>query len=335
MVVNERRSDAPWAGFFGAYLILAAVIVVLRVGLRVLFGGDFGTHVVFVLPELPLPDWMAGLGIGGPVTLESILAAFYDGLRLATLILCLGAANVLADARRLLRIVPNALYEIGATLVVALTVAPQLVESMLRVRRARRIRGGSTKGFRALVGLFMPVLQDALDRSLSLAAAMDARGYGRTADVPVKTRRMTSALVLAGLGAICIGLYGVLDGTSPVWLGLPMLALGVAAGAAGMWLGGRRIRRTAYRPDVWRLPETVVAATGLTSALLMIAAGQLDPAALHPSLVPLAWPEFVPLATAGILIAVLPAWVAPPVRLAVRVPGDAATVASRPGAPVS
>jgi energy-coupling factor transport system permease protein len=146
---------------------------------------------------------------------------------------------------------------------------------------------------------------------------------------------MTSALVLAGLGAICIGLYGVLDGTSPVWLGLPMLALGVAAGAAGMWLGGRRIRRTAYRPDVWRLPETVVAATGLTSALLMIAAGQLDPAALHPSLVPLAWPEFVPLATAGILIAVLPAWVAPPVRLAVRVPGDAATVASRPGAPVS
>lgn len=335
VVVNERRSDAPWAGFFGAYLVLAAVVVVLRIGLRVLFGGDYGTHVIVVLPELPLPGWIAGVGLGGPVTLESILAAFYDGLRLATLILCFGAANVLADARRLLRIVPNALYEIGATLVVALTVAPQLVESVLRVRRARRVRGGSTKGFRALLGLFMPVLQDALDRSLALAAAMDARGYGRTVGVPARTRRVTGALVLAGLGGVCVGLYGLLDGTSPAWLGMPMLALGATVGAVGMWLGGRRIRRTAYRPDVWRLAETVVAATGVAAVVCMMVAGSLDPAALHPSIMPLEWPAFVPLATAGILVAVLPAWVAPPVRAAVPVSPEAVSVPSRPGAAAS
>jgi energy-coupling factor transport system permease protein len=330
VVVDARRSDAPWAGFFRAYLVLAAVVVVLRVGLRVVFGGDYGTHVLFVLPELPLPAFMAGVSVGGPVTLESVLAAAYDGLRLATLILCIGAANVLADAKRLLRIVPNALYEIGSTLVVALTVAPQLVESVLRVRRARRIRGGSTKGFRALVGLFMPVLQDALDRSLSLAAAMDARGYGRTADVPLRTRRLTGGLVLAGLGGICVGLYGLLDGSSPGWLGMPMVVLGSAAGMAGMWLSGRRIRRTAYRPDTWRLPETVVAATGLTAAAVMVIAGNLDPATLNPSLVPLTWPAFAPLATAGILVALLPAWVAPPVRSEASATADASARVGRP-----
>jgi energy-coupling factor transport system permease protein len=332
VVVNARRSDAPWAGFFGAYLVLAAIIVVLRIGLRIVFGGDYGTHVLFVLPSIPLPDWMTGITIGGPVTLESILAAFYDGLRLATLILCIGAANVLADARRLLRLVPNALYEIGATLVVALTIAPQLVESILRVRRARRVRGGSTKGFRALVGLLMPVLQDGLDRSLSLAAAMDARGYGRTAHVPVRTRRLTGGLVLAGLGGICIGLYGLMDAASPDWLGVPMVALGVCVGLGGLWLGGRRIQRTAYRPDVWRLPETVVAATGIACAVVLSVAASVDPAALNPSLVPLEWPAFAPLASAGILLAALPAWVAPPVRIASRPTAEIAPYGGRQGA---
>ncbi len=316
VVVNARRSEAPWARLFRLYVIAAVFIVGLRVFYRVLFGGDYGTHVILALPELPLPAWAVGISIGGPVTLESILAAAYDGLRLATLILCIGAANVLADARRLLRIVPNALYEVGATLVVALTVAPQLIESVLRVRRARRLRGAPGRGPRAFVGLFLPVLQDALERSLSLAAAMDARGYGRTAGVPARSRRVTSALVLLGLGGISVGLYGLLDATAPPWLGLPMLGLGAAAGLAGLWSSGRRVRRTAYRPDTWGRPETLVALSGLAAAAVMALAGSIDPAALDPSLVPLEWPAFAPLASAGILVAMLPAWLAPPVRLA-------------------
>lgn len=334
VVVNARRSDAPWAGMFRLYLLAGVVVVVLRVGLRIVFGGGYGTHVLFTLPQIPLPDWAVGVTIGGPVTLESVLAALYDGLRLATLIACVGAANVLADARRLLRAVPNALYEVGTALVVALTVAPQLVESVLRVRRARRLRGGRSSGVRALPGLMLPVLADALDRSLSLAAAMDARGYGRIAEVPERSRRITSALVLAGLSGIGVGLYGVLDATSPAWLGLPMVAAGVAAGAAGLRLGGRRVQRTAYRPDPWQRDETIVACTGLAAAAAVWLSGYLTPSALEPSIVPLAWPTLAPLATIGILVALLPARLAPPVRLAITAPPTtpAADGRSRAGA---
>ena len=320
VVVNARRSDAPWASLFRVYLVAGLIVVVLRITLRVIFGGAYGTDLLFTLPEIPLPDWAVGVTIGGPVTLESVLAAFYDGLQLATLIACVGAANVLADARRLLRAVPNALYEVGAALVVALSVAPQLVESVLRVRRARRLRGGRSNGIRALPGLMLPVLADALDRSLALAAAMDARGYGRIAEIPTRSRHITSALVMTGLGGVGIGLYGLLDATSPAWLGLPMLALGIAAGAAGLRLGGRRVQRTTYRPDPWQREETIVACSGLVAAISLWLAGYLDPTALNPSIVPLAWPTLAPLATIGILVALVPVRLAPPVRLSVSAP---------------
>ena len=58
----------------------------------------------------------------------------------------------------------------------------------------------------------------------------------------------------------------------------------------------------------------MVALSGVAAAVFMFAAGAVDPAGLQPSLVPLTWPALVPLATVGILIAALPAWLAPPVR---------------------
>src|SRR4029450_5427916 len=104
-------------------------------------------------------------------------AALSDGMRLATLIVCIGAANVLADPKRLLKALPSALHELGVAATVSLTIAPQLIESGQRIRRGRRLRGVDTRRRRPVQSMLMPVLEDALDRSLALAAAMDARGY--------------------------------------------------------------------------------------------------------------------------------------------------------------
>src|SRR5262249_38881637 len=233
VVVAMRRTDAPWARAFRSYLILGLIVVAIRVAFRIVLGGAAtgGEHVLFSLPHLPLPGWMAGISLGGPVTLESVLSAAYDGLRLATLLCCVGAANSLANPKRALRSLPAALYELGVAITVAVTVAPQLVESVQRVRKARRLRGANTTRRHAVRGMAMPVLHDALARSFQLAATMDSRGYGRTASIPARTRRFTALLLFAALIGLCGGLYALLGaGTSPpaAWT---MLALAACCGA--------------------------------------------------------------------------------------------------------
>ena len=174
----------------------------------------------------------------------------------ARLLCCIGAANTLANPKRALRVLPGALYELGVAVTVAISVAPQLVESVQRVRRARRLRAGSGKGFRALRSIAIPVLEDALERSLQLAAAMDSRGYGRHRHAPpAARRRLTAALMLAGMLGLCAGVYGLLDAhRARRLLGLPALLGGALLCCAGLALGGRRVSRTSYRPDPWRLP---------------------------------------------------------------------------------
>jgi energy-coupling factor transport system permease protein len=312
-VVACRRSDAPWARGFKAYVYMGLFVIALRVAFRIFLNAQVGAHVLFTLPELGLPDIAAGIRVGGPVTLEGILGAVYDGLRLATLLICIGAANVLANPKRLLKLVPGALHEFAVAVTVALTFAPQLVESAQRVRRARRLRGGARPRRHVLREVGIPVLQDALDRSLLLAASMDSRGYGRVGAVDRRARAVTGACLLGGLVGIAVGVYGLLDASTPRALGAPMLFAGVLVGAVGFVLSGRRVQRSVYRPDPWARPEWLVAGSGIVAAAVMFVAGSVDPANLNPSLEPLRWPEFALLPAAGILVGVLPAWLAPPV----------------------
>jgi energy-coupling factor transport system permease protein len=316
-VVAARRTEAPWARGFKAYVWLGLAVIGIRVLFRVLLDAQHGAHVLFTLPELPLPDAVAGIRIGGAVSLEGVLAAFYDGLRLATLLLCVGAANVLANPKRLLKAMPAALHEVGVAVTVALSVAPQLVESGQRVRRARRLRGEPGRRFHMVREVAIPVMTDALDRSLLLAAAMDARGYGRSAAVPARTRQATGALLVGGLLAIAVGTYGLLDSTAPRLLGLPLLLVGVLVGSGGVALSGRRVSRSRYRPDPWRREEWAVAGVGVGVAAVMVAVSVVDPIALFPSLQPLRWPDLPIAPTAAVLAGALPAWLAPPARAAV------------------
>lgn len=313
-VVSARRTDAPWARGFRAYLMLGLVVVLIRVVFRMLLDGQYGQHVLFTLPEIPLPAAAAGIRIGGAVSAEGMLAAAYDGLRLATLLLCVGAANVLANPKRLLKAMPAALHEIGVAVTVALSVAPQLVESGQRVRHARRLRGEPGRRMRVLKEIAIPVMTDALDRSLLLAAAMDSRGYGRAAPVARRSRYVSGALVLTGLGGVCIGTYGLLDATAPRSLGYPMLLVGVAAAAIGFRLSGQRVQRSRYRPDPWRGPEWIVGLSGIAVAAVVLVMATIDPARLYPSLQPLRWPDLPLLPAAAVLLGALPAWLAPPVE---------------------
>lgn len=306
-VVVARRTDAPWARSYAAFLRLGLIILAVRMLLQVLLGAGVPGHVLLRLPEVPLPSWAAGVRLGGLITLESLATAAYDGLRLAVLLGCLGAANALASPTRLLKALPGALYEAGVAVTVALSFAPQAVLALGRIREARRIRGRHDRGLRALRGLLLPVLEDALERSVALAASMDARGFGRRSAVAPPWRRVTAVVTVAGLVAVCAGLYGLLDASAPRLIGLPLVAVGAAGAAAGMLLGSRGLRRSRYRPDPWALPEWLVAGSGALAALAVLA----SKTGLDPSTIPLVAPPLPLLPAVGLLLALLPAWAAP------------------------
>ncbi|MFF0742574.1 energy-coupling factor transporter transmembrane component T [Streptomyces sp. NPDC004111] len=310
-VVAARRTDAPWARSYGAFVKLGLMVLVIRLVFSVFLGSPIpGQHVLLTLPEVPLPDWAQGVRLGGRVTAEQLVFALYDGLKLATLLICVGAANALANPARLLKSLPGALYEAGVAVVVAMTFAPNMVSDVVRLRTARRLRGRPTGGVRALLQIGLPVLEGALERSVALAASMDARGYGRTAQVPPRVRHLTTVLTLGGLLGVCAGAYGLLAAQGAGY-GLPVLLIGLAAAMAGLRLGGQRSVRTRYRPDRWGVRAWLVAGSGAVVAASMIWAASYDPQALHPGVLPLVAPQFPVWPALSVLVGLLPAVVAP------------------------
>ncbi|TDD60769.1 energy-coupling factor transporter transmembrane protein EcfT [Kribbella antibiotica] len=311
-VVAARRTDAPWAHSFTAFLKLGLAVIGIRIVLQALLSTrSQGNIVLFTLPQIPLPGWAAGVKLGGQVTLEAVLTALYDGGQLAVMLCCIGAANALASPKRLLKSLPGALYEMGVACVVALTFAPQLVTDARRIRAARRLRGRTRGSFRTTA---MPVLEGALDRSVELAAAMDSRGYGRTAQVPRRQRQLTGLCVLLGLLGILLGVYALLTDSLAFPFALTALAIGLLLAVSALGIGRQRVTRTRYRPDPWALPEWLVTAAGAVAAAVMVVAAVRG---VHGLLLdgPLVVPPIPLLPVVGVLIGLAPALVAPPVRV--------------------
>lgn len=312
LVVAARRSDAPWGASFRAFLLLGVAVLVLRLGFEVLFGPPVPGTTVLTLPEVTLPSWMAGAQLGGPVTFEALVAAFYAGLQLVAILACVGAANALANPTRLLKSVPGALYEVGVAVVVALTLVPSALAHLQRVREARRLRGRPGRGVRASARTAVSVLEGALERSLSLAAAMDSRGFGRLNPIPRAQRRVTTVLTLSGVAAVVVGGYALLDAGTPVTAALSILLAGVTLALLGLRRSNRRAVRTVYRPDPWRWPEHVTVASGVLAACLFAVTASVQPAVMLPATSPLGWPALPVLPVLGVLVAAAPAWLTPP-----------------------
>jgi energy-coupling factor transport system permease protein len=139
--------------------------------------------------------------------------------------------------------------------------------------------------------------------------------------VPPGVRRWATGGTAAGLLLVAGGIYGVLVPGSIPGGGIPFVALGAILVGVGLAAGGRRTVRTRYRPDVWKRPEWLVAASGLAVVGCLVAAAALGAPGLQFVVYPLGPPTLPLLAVAGILLGLLPAWVAP--------------VERRPNAPVS
>lgn len=259
------RERAPWSKSLGFYLVTAGAVIFIRVVFRIVFNFDSAENVAIDLPAISLS--LGGFGdvtLFGRVSWVALVSGLSDGLKMAAIILSVGLANTLANPRRLLKNTPGALYEVASAWVIAINMAPQLIQSVQRVRRARMLRGKI--GRRHLTSsLLIPVLEDTIDRSLALAASMSSRGFGRMGELSKRQILASRLFSFMGLIVLAIGSYLLLTSKdSGFALGL------IVSGCLGVFsttmIAGRRQIHTRYKPDRWRSRDFLVL---MVSALIV------------------------------------------------------------------
>jgi energy-coupling factor transport system permease protein len=237
------RENATWAKSLPFYLALAGIVILIRLLFRIIFSYSSDYEAI----AIELPRFQLNLGFGvieflGDVSWVALYGALLDGARLAAIILSVAIATTLANPRKLLKSAPGALYEIATSVSVAINLAPQLIESFNRVRKARLLRGKSKKS-NQLAGIVIPVLEDTLDRSLLLAASMDARGFGRRGQQSAAELLTARTLGLIGLLLNLCGVFILLSGLG-LNFALTFIGAGLTTAAISLRITSRRKVRT-------------------------------------------------------------------------------------------
>lgn len=216
LVVINRGATAPWAASLSMLLKLASVLIIIRVAFQSLLGAPVGTHVIAHLPSIGLPGWLAGIRLGGILTLENLLLGAVEGMRFAAILICIAAATTVAAPSRLFRSLPARAADLGTLMIVAMTMVPHLVQDFRRIAAARRLRGRRSRGVRAIAASLTPVIDGAMERSMQLAGSMFSRGYGltslQTRHRPDVWRPVEYAVAACGISAAVLSLGVVMRG---------------------------------------------------------------------------------------------------------------------------
>jgi energy-coupling factor transport system permease protein len=241
------------------YLLLAVGVIISRLVFKVVFNVHNSSEPTL----LALPRFEVNLGFGDPVTIlgnvsaTTLLSATLDGTRLAAIILGIALAVTLAEPKKLLRSTPAALFEIGAAVSMAINLVPQLIKSYKRVKQAQKLRG-ITGRVSAFAGTAIPVLEDAIDSSLTLAASMSSRGFGL--QVNSRARLITGLMSLVAVLCIAVASYlTITSGSEFLWL----LLAGLLVATGSLFIASKAAIRTKLVPGKFRGMDWIVAAAAL------------------------------------------------------------------------
>jgi len=275
VLASGFRVDGPEGRVFRLMLRVGLIVIVARV---VLFGltGHTGATTLVVLPELALPSWLGGFVLGGRVTGEVLALEVAEGLEIAALLAAFGVFLSVVRTHEIIRLLPRFLADAGVVVGIALAFVPTLLRTATEVRDAQRMRGPRFRGFRSARALVVPVLAGALERSLALAASMEARGFGRHDAGGYRAR----AGAVASLLALTVGGALVLFRTAAG----PGFALLVVSGAALAWCL-RRLGtgpRTRYRSARVEGIDVVMIVASACTGVLTLAARALAGAQWYP-----------------------------------------------------
>jgi energy-coupling factor transport system permease protein len=213
MLVALGRRDAQSRPLFLAVGVAAILAAVLNAVLS-----HTGAHVLFTVPD-QLP------GIGGSVTVESVLYGLDVGLGIAAAVLAVAPLSQVLYAHDLIDAFPSALQRTAALVGAAINLVPAVARNAVGISEAQRMRGSSGARLRDWHAIAAPVVLSALDDSLQLAEAMDARGFGsgpRTRYATARVGLAGAAVIVCALGAAAMVVAARVSGSLADWYPFPV-----------------------------------------------------------------------------------------------------------------
>mgnify|MGYP006911625307 CR=1 FL=1 len=177
-VVSKYKNTNNWGNPFKLTLQLALAATLIRLFFAVLIGTPLPGKIIFSLPQLELPNWLAGIRVGGDVTQERMFSVFTESLKFAVVLIAFGAASALSSPIQVIKLISGRIYLFGVTLIISISVLPQIVHSFNRVIAARRMRGLAKLKLSNFRSIITPVLEESIERAIDLSAAMESRGFG-------------------------------------------------------------------------------------------------------------------------------------------------------------
>ncbi len=156
---------------------------------------------------------------------------------------------------------------------VAVAYVPTTMAQFQLIREAQRLRGHQVRGVRDWLPLALPLLVSGLERAMQLAEAMTARGFGNAGSPgngarPFRSGDVSRGLVVFGLILLAGGVAANLLGKGA--LGTALIAAGGLSVIVALWLQGRGVKRTSYRPQPWTTAGWIVVASSLLVAALYL-----------------------------------------------------------------
>jgi energy-coupling factor transport system permease protein len=307
LVYAALGRTTPMGSSWGSFVKIGIFFLALAIPFNAL-AIHVGRIVLFRLPA----TWPL---VGGPITLEAVMAGVVNGLALLTILVVFAAFNAVVDHYQLLRATPSFLFQAGVIISIAITFVPQMMLSSKEIREAQRIRGHRFRGIRDLLPLIMPLLANSLERAIQLAETMEARGFAGAMQ-PLSRRQavLAQAGTLAALLSLLAGLFLLVYAPQHSAWGWALASLGGGGLLAIFWLQGRRVQQTRYRRPAWLARDTLVVAASLAVIGIVVVARVAVPETLFYNPYPpnSLLPPFSPWVAAGLLLLALPALLAPP-----------------------
>lgn len=277
VVVRTAWAERTEIAGLGWFLRLGAVVLSISVVFNVLTV-HAGDRVLGRLPE----SWPV---IGGPLTVNALVYGFVSALALFTLLLIGTTAGALLSWMDLFRLLPRRLAPIAVAGSVTWAFLPRTAIAFRQIREAQTLRGHRVRTGRDVLPLILPLFAGGLERSLTTAEALEARGFGASVTQGGEPERTSWPLRLGmviALVAMVAGAYCLLVGFGIAAIALLVVGIGLLIAVLAVPVrDGRPPIRTRYREAAWRREDSIVSGTAALVLIVVVSRNITSPASLR------------------------------------------------------